>query len=341
MPPNARKPVTSPSKKKQSKDRADGTQQLNLSSFFTAPKSTKEIQSEISGVEKGKAVDSRLQGKSRQSKASTHSKTSKSDQGIITLHDSSEEEASSSNQIYTKVKSEASFPPDPFDNGHDDTRATDGLETNGLLGLHPATPFGQPKQPIPSGSKEYHVIELDNSDTDSDVGVTAPKRKRKASSLVGSRSSSPIHQGPDLKKVRATTPPSREVKPSVPGTPSKMLQLTAPLNPSPSKKKRTHDCLQDSTEPMIEDEEVKPVLAFFQPRASTSTTTTDPTMKVMRANLTAPPLDFDTDPFLFRPQDIDISQWPGGKLPYEVLVGVYLQVGGTRSRLAIVRILTK
>ena len=53
------------------------------------------------------------------------------------------------------------------------------------------------------------------------------------------------------------------------------------------------------------------------------------------------PIDFDVDQFLFRPAEIDISKWPKGRLPYSVLVGVYVQVSSTRSRLLIVRVLTK
>ncbi|KAL7419729.1 hypothetical protein Q5752_005645 [Cryptotrichosporon argae] len=52
------------------------------------------------------------------------------------------------------------------------------------------------------------------------------------------------------------------------------------------------------------------------------------------------PIDFDTDPFLFRPTAVDVSKWPRGRLPYSVLVGVYVQVSSTRSRLLIVRVLT-
>ncbi|BEI89860.1 uncharacterized protein CcaverHIS019_0212220 [Cutaneotrichosporon cavernicola] len=52
------------------------------------------------------------------------------------------------------------------------------------------------------------------------------------------------------------------------------------------------------------------------------------------------PIDFDTDSLLFRPAEVDISRWPAGRLPYSVLVGVYVQVAGTRSRLTIVRVLT-
>jgi DNA ligase-1 len=53
------------------------------------------------------------------------------------------------------------------------------------------------------------------------------------------------------------------------------------------------------------------------------------------------PIDFDIDQFLFRPSEVDISTWPKGRLPYSVLVGVYVQVSSTRSRLLIVRVLTK
>lgn len=54
-------------------------------------------------------------------------------------------------------------------------------------------------------------------------------------------------------------------------------------------------------------------------------------------------LDFDVDILMFRPEVAAkrIKPWPGGRLPYEVLVQVYMAVGGTRSRLAIVRMLTK
>ena len=52
-------------------------------------------------------------------------------------------------------------------------------------------------------------------------------------------------------------------------------------------------------------------------------------------------IDFDTDAFLFRPDDFDISKWPKGRLPYAILVACYVQVSSTRSRLTIVRVLTK
>lgn len=53
------------------------------------------------------------------------------------------------------------------------------------------------------------------------------------------------------------------------------------------------------------------------------------------------PIDFDVDAFTFDPTLIDVTSWPKGKLPYSVLVGVYVQVSSTRSRLTITRVLTK
>jgi hypothetical protein len=101
----------------------------------------------------------------------------------------------------------------------------------------------------------------------------------------------------------------------------------------------------------------KPIASIFAKRP-----TTPPPQKDIKPNVQSPstpskkntstaitsisaeavePIDFDSDAFLFRPGSVDISKWPKGRLPYSVLVGVYVQVGSTRSRLTIVRVLTK
>lgn len=69
----------------------------------------------------------------------------------------------------------------------------------------------------------------------------------------------------------------------------------------------------------------------------------DSTSKEITSNSaeTVEAIDFDVDQFLFRPGEVDVSKWPKGRLPYSVLVGVYIQVSSTRSRLLIVRVLTK
>lgn len=77
-------------------------------------------------------------------------------------------------------------------------------------------------------------------------------------------------------------------------------------------------------------EDIKPIVSPTKNGTITSTTA-EPVEAI----------DFDKDAFLFRPNEIDTSKWPKGRLPYSVLVGVYVQVSSTRSRLLIVRVLTK
>lgn len=52
--------------------------------------------------------------------------------------------------------------------------------------------------------------------------------------------------------------------------------------------------------------------------------------------------DLDVDPLLFQPEAVDVSAWPGGRVPYAfvVLTG-FVPVAATRKRLAKIRILTK
>ena len=52
--------------------------------------------------------------------------------------------------------------------------------------------------------------------------------------------------------------------------------------------------------------------------------------------------DLDTDPLLFRPEEVDVACWPGGRVPYAFIVQAgFVPVAATKKRLAIVRILTK
>ena len=82
--------------------------------------------------------------------------------------------------------------------------------------------------------------------------------------------------------------------------------------------------------PLRSVEDVKPIVTPTKGGTITSTTA-EPVEAI----------DFDSDAFLFRPESIDTSHWPKGRLPYSILVGVYVQVSSTRSRLLIVRVLTK
>ena len=89
----------------------------------------------------------------------------------------------------------------------------------------------------------------------------------------------------------------------------------------------------EASTPMRELEDAKPDIksAFPKPYGAITSTSGE----------TVEPIDFDVDAFTFRPEEVDLCKWPKGRLPYSVLVGVYVQVSSTRSRLMIVRVLTK
>jgi DNA ligase-1 len=106
---------------------------------------------------------------------------------------------------------------------------------------------------------------------------------------------------------------------------------TSPSPPSPSLSRVNVKAeARDRKVSPINEISVKSETATISP-AKITTTSAEPVK----------PIDFDVDQFIFRPGEIDISRWPKGRLPYSVLVGVYVQVSSTRSRLLIVRVLTK
>lgn len=90
---------------------------------------------------------------------------------------------------------------------------------------------------------------------------------------------------------------------------------------------------QVKSEPVLTDDDIKPDLKPVTAEMIAETDTS--------AGKPYGGIDWDVDSLVFRPESVDIRKWPAGRLPYEVLVGVYVQVGATRSRLAIVRIITK
>ena len=95
----------------------------------------------------------------------------------------------------------------------------------------------------------------------------------------------------------------------------------------------------DASSPIRELEEfkpdVKPLFPLLKPKGEANGAITSTFTEAVE------PIDFDVDGFTFRPEEVDVSKWPKGRLPYSVLVGVYVQVSSTRSRLLIVRVLTK
>jgi DNA ligase-1 len=86
---------------------------------------------------------------------------------------------------------------------------------------------------------------------------------------------------------------------------------------------------------------VEPASTTVKAEPGTTTTNGSPAKITTSSAEAVEPIDFDVDQFLFRPSEVDVSKWPKGRLPYSVLVGVYVQVSSTRSRLLIVRVLTK
>lgn len=146
----------------------------------------------------------------------------------------------------------------------------------------------------------------------------------------------PFAQAPGINGSSSSThrlPPGRssslspERKPETVRSPKKEKEKV-PLAPMFSKPKAKSPPRTPKKEEQLD--ELKPILT--------------PTKGGTITSATAEPvdaIDFDTDAFLFRPEEVDTSQWPKGRLPYSILVGVYVQVSSTRSRLMIVRVLTK
>lgn len=117
------------------------------------------------------------------------------------------------------------------------------------------------------------------------------------------------------------------------------LEASAPV-PRPSTPPRIHPLFAKPEAPTTPKVEAKPQLSGSPAKAGPSAPRSPATF-ASRPHAAVSVVDFDTDDLLFRPDEVDISAWPGGRLPYAVLVGVYVQVAATRSRLTIVRVLTK
>ncbi|WWD16639.1 hypothetical protein CI109_101069 [Kwoniella shandongensis] len=168
------------------------------------------------------------------------------------------------------------------------------------------------KVDVKGKGRSTSIDEPEDGDDDEIVSVDPPYSEPPG--VNGSCSSKhllpPSTKGKVVKKEQATL---AETKPIAPLFAPKPLQNPNPRTPSP---------------PLVKLE-LKPFLTPTKPTTITSVTAE-----------AVEPIDFDTDAFLFRPSQIDVSKWPKGRLPYSILVGVYVQVSSTRSRLIIVRVLT-
>ena len=146
--------------------------------------------------------------------------------------------------------------------------------------------------------------------------------------------------------------PSHSEAPGVNGSSSSKHKL--PPSPTPSKAPvvvKGNMTNGASPKPLasmfVKDEPRATPLREIKPDGDTIMEERKPTIPKTNGSITSvsaeavEAIDFDTDAFLFRPEVIDVSKWPKGRLPYSVLVGVYVQVSSTRSRLLIVKVLTK
>lgn len=80
---------------------------------------------------------------------------------------------------------------------------------------------------------------------------------------------------------------------------------------------------------------------YYSKNSKRTITRDEPVLPSSISEGSAQKIDFDRDPFTFDPSRVIATSWPKGRLPYSILVSVYVQLSSTKSRLAIVRILTK
>lgn len=179
--------------------------------------------------------------------------------------------------------------------------------------------FATPKKPA-AGKAEAEIIELDSEDEVIMLdGPSTSKQPKKE----------PLAQGKGKgKRPRDQLTPERDPL-FVPSTPSRKRPAQMVSLQSPH---------QNGESSHVKAELVKPEPGEkTQPVEKPRNPFDKPVPKEKQV------LDFDVDPLTFRPEEVQVD-WAacGGRLPYEVLVeSVYLPVGGTRSRLAIGRVLTK
>ncbi|KAJ9092045.1 hypothetical protein QFC20_007476 [Naganishia adeliensis] len=187
--------------------------------------------------------------------------------------------------------------------------------------------FPTPTKPPPTGMGMGEVIDVDSED---DVIVLDSPLTVKRTSTVKKEPTSKDVKGKG-KRPRDQLTPERDPL-FVPSTPSRKrpAQMVALQSP----RQNGESSMQ------VKDESVKAELegkGAGVDKARARNPFEKPAPKAERRVL-----DFDVDPLTFRPEQVEV-EWGacGGRLPYEVLVeSVYLPVGGTRSRLAIGRVLT-
>lgn len=198
------------------------------------------------------------------------------------------------------------------------------------------------------------VIDLDGDDEGTDdevVCLDSPVTGNGSGSTVKmktTRTKNKVELKPSIKK---TENPPQPPQPPAGKKAVKRPRETTPEDPSAAKlfiasstpsKRRVPPGqtmgLQSPGGDKVKDEP----LVKVDPSAAAAAAPTNPFAPPLKGTEKA--LELDTDPMMFDPAAADVGGWrgTGGRLPYEVLVaGVYLPVAGTRSRLAIGRVICK
>ncbi|OCF58023.1 DNA ligase 1 [Kwoniella mangroviensis CBS 10435] len=218
----------------------------------------------------------------------------------------------------------------------------------------------KPKQVVTNGHKRNDTI-ISIDDSDDDLPTTAKvqeedeKLARKLAAEWGKEDGKKVDKG---KAKASPTIEDDEEEDEVVPVDAPYSEATG-INGSCSSKHQLPPIKNDKFKVKAEESnESKPIASIFASRQSKQLlrTPSPPGMKPdIKPILDSPsktatitsisaepvdPIDFDTDAFLFKPSEVDTSKWPKGRLPYSILVGVYVQVSSTRSRLLIVRVLT-
>ena len=254
-------------------------------------------------------------------KATTNGHASSAKQGEVISIDDSDEEI----QVVSRPPSPAKKVPSP---------KKEQVEEDEVLAKRLAAEWNAGTEQVDKGKGK--AVEFGDWEIEDDTGASSSKRSispgKSNDGVTEGEDPAPTERAISVKRSRSSSPVHVE---SIPDT------RQANIAASPSKAKAVHPMFAPKPAPSPKIESGSTVK---RERAASpidmKTFDTKPAISSTSAEAVEP-IDFDTDAFLFRPSLIDVSAWPKGRLPYSVLVGVYVQVSSTRSRLTIVRVLTK
>jgi len=209
--------------------------------------------------------------------------------------------------------------------------------------------FSSPTKPkingTPKKEREKSVISFVDSDEEPRTVKKVVQGDEELARKLAKEWAKGLPEKVDKGKSRNTTPlPDGELHPDI-------IAVDTPVSPQGihCSSSSTHILQPIKVDHPSPEKEIKPIASIFaQPKTPSPETKPEspstPSNSAAITSTSADPvdaIDFDVDAFLFRPAGVDVSKWPKGRLPYSVLVGVYVQVSSTRSRLTIVRVLTK